>query len=428
MVITPDGSEVTTFIMKHILNAANLKHLKPKEGRKLTKYHDGEGLYLWVYDDGKKSYKRWFFRYRFNKKSRPELLLGTFPKVSAAEAREKADDARKLLAQGIDPAIDRKEKKQEAEQVSHATFKAIALEWYEKQTADYKPDHRKTIMTRLEQDVFPFIGDKQINELKGPDFLSVAQRVEMRGAIDLAKRILGYCSNICDYGVLKGKCEYDPCKSVKKGLSKKEAVSRAAVTEPEEVAGIIRAIGNYSGTFVVACALKFAPLVFVRPGELRHAQWKDIDLENNEWRYKVAKTQKTGVKEHIVPLSRQAKDILLKLKEVTGHSKYVFPSPRSSDRPMSNNGILAAFRRLGITKEEMCCHGWRATARTMLEERLEYPAHLIEHQLAHTVKDPNGRAYNRTTHLEKRREMMQAWADYLDSLKVLGVSNNAKQE
>jgi len=403
--------------MKHIINAANLKHLKPKEGCKLTKYHDGEGLYLWVYDDGIKEYKRWFFRYRFQGKNRPELLLGVYPKVSASEARERADEARRLLAQGIDPAADRKEKKVEAQEASHNTFKLIAFEWHEKMTADLKPEHRKTIMSRLENDVFPFVGDRQIVALTGPDFLAIAERVEKRNAINLAKRILGYCSNICDYAVVKGKINYDPCKAVKKNLQPNNTVHRAAVTEPIEVAEILRAINKYSGTYVVACALKFAPLVFVRPGELRHAEWKDIDLDNSEWRYKVDKTQKTGVKDHIVPLSRQAKEILTELKKVTGHGKYVFPSPRSNDRPMSNNAVLAAFRRLGITKEEMCGHGWRAVARTLLEEKLDYPAHIIEHQLAHTVKDPNGRAYNRTTHLDKRREMMQAWADYLEEIK-----------
>ncbi len=404
--------------MKHIINAANLKHLKPKEGCKLTKYHDGEGLYLWVYDDGIKEYKRWFFRYRFQGKSKAELLIGTYPKVSASEARTNADEFRKLLAQGIDPAEDRKKRKEEALLASDRTFKAVALKWYESKTQGLKPDHRKAVLTRLEQDVFPFIGNVQIAQLKGPDFAKIAERIKSRNAVTLPKRILGYCSNICNYAVTSGWLDFDPCRAVIRSQEKHTPQNRAAVTEPEEVGGILRQISGYSGTFVVACALKLAPLVFVRPGELCHAEWKDIDLENSEWRYKVEKTQKTGVKDHIVPLSRQAKEILVELKKVTGHGRYVFPSQRSQDRPMSNNAVLAAFRRMGIAKEEMCGHGWRAVARTLLDEKLKFPAHIIEHQLAHTVIDPNGRAYNRTTHLEDRQKMMQAWADYLEELRT----------
>ncbi len=418
MVILKTDSEITTLFMKHILNAANLKHIKPKDGRKLTKYHDGEGLYLWVFDDGIKEYRRWFFRYRYQGKAKPELLIGTFPKVSASEARAISDEFRKLLAQGIDPAADRKKKKEEAQSASGKNFEAIAILWHESETGDIKPDHRKAILARLQCDVFPFIGEIQIDRLEGPDFVKIAERMQSRNVATLPKRMLGYCSNICDYAVTRGRIKYNPCDAVKKKLKNSAPQHRAAVTEPDEVGAILRQITNYIGTFVVACALKLAPLVFVRPGELRHAEWKDIDLNRAEWRYKVEKTQKTGVKDHIVPLSRQAKVILAEFQKVTGHGRYVFPSPRTSDRPMSNNAVLAAFRRLGIAKEEMCGHGWRATARTLLDEKLGFPPHLIEHQLAHKVIDPNGRAYNRTTHIEERRKMMQAWADYLDGLKT----------
>jgi len=192
----------------------------------------------------------------------------------------------------------------------------------------------------------------------------------------------------------------------------------AAITDPKKVGDLLRALHSYEGSPTVKCALRLAPLVFVRPGELRSAQWADIDLEAGEWRYAVGKTKKSGVAEHIVPLSRQAVAILRELQPLTGSGHYVFPGARSPKRPMSDNAILAALRRMEIGREEMSGHGFRAMARTILDEVLHFPPHLIEHQLAHAVRDPLGRAYNRTAHLPERHTMMQTWADYLDKLKA----------
>ena len=240
------------------------------------------------------------------------------------------------------------------------------------------------------------------------------QRIEQRGANDTAHRILGLCGQIFCYAIATSRAKHDPSADIRDALVPRQVEHFAATTEPMRLAEILRAMDGYKGTLVVRCALKLAPLVFVRPGELRKAEWADIDLETAEWRYLVTKTQT----QHIVPLSKQAVAILKELQPLTGKGSYVFPSTRTTMRPMSDNSILAAMRRMDIGADEMTGHGFRAVARTILDEVLEIRPDLIEHQLAHTVKDPNGRAYNRTAHLEKRRDMMQQWADYLDGLKA----------
>jgi integrase len=271
-------------------------------------------------------------------------------------------------------------------------------------------------MTRLEGDVFPYLGTRPIKEIKAPELLTVLRRVEARGTFELAHRIRTICGQVFRYAVATGRAERDPAADLRGALSPVQTINRAAITEPTKAAGLLRAIDDYQGGFVVRCALRFAPLVFVRPGELRHAEWSEIDIETAEWNIPASKTK---MKEpHLVPLSKQAIDILKELKEYTGTSRYVFPSGRTFDRPMSDNAILAALRRMGYEKSEMSGHGFRAMARTILDEVLQVRPDFIEHQLGHAIRDPNGRAYNRTAHLDERRKMMQLWSDYLDGLKA----------
>ena len=270
-------------------------------------------------------------------------------------------------------------------------------------------------MDRMERDLFPWIGKRPIAEIKAPELLAAMRRVESRGALETAHRIRTIGGQVFRYAVATGRAERDPSVDLKGALPQPQEKHRAAITEPVEVGKLLRAIDDYSGSFVVKCALKIAPLVFVRPGELRHMEWTELDFENAQWNIPAGKMK---MKEpHLVPLSKQAIEILKELQGLTGTSRYVFPSGRSFDRALSDNAILAALRRMGYEKDEMSGHGFRAMARTILDEVLQIRPDFIEHQLAHAVRDPNGRAYNRTAHLSERRKMMQTWADYLDGLK-----------
>jgi len=290
----------------------------------------------------------------------------------------------------------------------------VAREWYAKYSTNWTADHGERIIRRFERDMFPRIGDKPIGGITAPELLSVIQRIEKRGALETAHRALGNCGQVFRYAIATGRAERDPSGDLRGALPPAKGEHFAAVTEPKKVAEILRAIDGYKGSLIVECALRLAPLVFVRPGELRKAEWGDIDFDKLEWRYMVTKTDT----QHIVPLSRQAVEILKEIKPLTGNWRYVFPGARSNGRPMSDNAILAAMRRMDIGKDEMSGHGFRAMARTILDEVLGVRPDFIEHQLAHAVRDPNGRAYNRTAHLPERKKMMQQWADYLDKLKA----------
>jgi integrase len=283
-----------------------------------------------------------------------------------------------------------------------------------KHEPNWAKGHSSKIIQRLERDVFPWIGDKPISTITAPQLLDVIRRIESRGVLETAHRALANCGQVFRYAVATGRAERDLSVDLRGALPPVKTQHFAAVTEPDEVARILRILNGYEGTLIVRSALRLAPLVFVRPGELRQAKWKDIDLDAAQWRFTVTKTNT----QHIVPLSRQAVDILEELKPLTGSGLYVFPSARSpkGDRAMSDNAVLAAMRGMGISKKEMSGHGFRAMARTMLEEVLGFRPELIEHQLAHQVRDPNGRAYNRTAHLPEREKMMQQWANYLDNL------------
>jgi integrase len=381
-----------------------------KPGEKPVKLFDGGGLYLEVSPAGG---KWWRLKYRFDGKEK-RLSLGVYPDVSLKDARDRRDASRKLLANGIDPSENRKAMKSARADRAANSFEMVAREWFAKYSATWAASHSDRIIRRFERDIFPWIGGRPIAGVTAPELLTVVRRIENRGALETAHRALGNCGQVFRYAAATGRAERDPSGDLRGALPPFKGEHFAATTEPKRVAEILRAMHGYEGTLTVRCALRLAPLVFVRPGELRKAEWADIDLDAQEWRYTVTKTNTP----HIVPLSRQAVEILRELQPLTGRGCFVFPGARSNGRPMSDNAVLAAMRRMGIGKDEMSGHGFRAVARTILDEVLGVRPDYIEHQLAHAVRDPNGRAYNRTAHLPERRKMMQQWADYLDKLKT----------
>ena len=385
---------------------------RAKPGSKSRKIFDGRGLYLEVTPRGG---KYWRLKYRFGGKEK-RLSLGVYPDVPLKEARRRCEDSRRLLAQEIDPSEHRQALKAAKQQQVSNSFEAVAREWFSKLAPNWADSHSSRIISQLERDVFPWIGGKPVATVSAPQLLAVARRVEERGALDTAHRVLQNCGQVFRYAVATGRAKHDPCGVLKGALPPVKGGHFAALTDPKQVGPLLRVLDGYEGSFIVRCALRLAPLVFVRPGELRRAEWKGIDLDAAEWRFTVSKTGTL----HLVPLSSQAVEILRELYPLTGHGRYVFPNGRTpkGDRPMSENAILAALRRLGIGKQEMSGHGFRAMARTLLDEVLGFRPDYIEHQLAHAVRDPHGRAYNRTAHLPERRKMMQEWADYLDRLKA----------
>jgi integrase len=381
-----------------------------KSAQKTVKLFDNRGLYLEISPSGG---KWWRHKYRFEGKEK-RLSLGVYPDVGLKEARERREDARKLLANGVDPGEHRKAMKLARNEQSANSFEVVAREWFGKYETTWATSHSEKTIRRFERDVFPWIGSRPIADIHAPEILTVLRRIEARGAGETAHRALSNCGQVFRYAVATGRANRDPSGDLRGALSPVKKGHFAAKTDPEVVAGILRAMDVYQGTLPVRCAMRLAPLLFVRPGELRTAKWADVDLEEKQWRYTVTKTNTP----HIVPLSRQAVEIFNELQPLTGNGKYVFPSARTNSRPMSDNAILAAMRRIGIDKEEMTGHGFRAVARTILDEVLGVRPDYIEHQLAHAVRDPNGRAYNRTAHLPERKKMMQQWADYLDRLKA----------
>jgi integrase len=381
-----------------------------KPGNKPKRMFDERGLYVEISPSGG---KWWRLKYRIEGKEK-RLSLGVYPDVKLKDARERRDSARKLLADGIDPSENRKALKSAHADRAGNSFEVIAREWFCKFSSDWAPDHKDRVLRLFERDLFPWIGGRPIAEVTAQQLLTTIRRIEARGALDTAHRARGSCSQVFRYAVATGRCERDPSTDLRGALPPVKSEHFAATTDPEKFAALLRAMEDYKGMPAVRCALRLAPLVFVRPGELRKAEWKDFDLDAAEWRYFVTKTKTP----HIVPLCRQAVDLLRELQPLTGSGQYVFPGARTSRRPMSDNAVLAAMRRMGIAKEEMTGHGFRAVARTILDEVLNVRVDLVEHQLAHAVKDPNGRAYNRTAHLPERRKMMQQWGDYLDKLKA----------
>ncbi len=389
------------------LTDAAIRNAKP--GTKPMRMFDERGLYLEVAPSGG---KWWRFRYRFEGKHKL-LSMGTYPDVGLAKARERRDEARRLVADAIDPSEHRKATKGARADRASNSFEVVAREWYGKLAPTWNAAHGDRIIRRFERDVFPWVGGRPIAEVTPPELLAVLRRIEDRGALETAHRALSNCGQVFRYAIATGRAERDASGDLRGALPPVKSEHFAAVTDPAKIGDLLRTLDGYQGTLTVQCALRLAPLVFVRPGELRKAEWADVDLDAAEWRYTVTKTSTP----HIVPLASQAVSTLRELHKLTGTGRFVFPGARTNGRPMSDNAILAAMRRLGIAKDEMSGHGFRAMARTVLDEVLNVRPDLIEHQLAHAVRDPNGRAYNRTAHLPERRKMMQQWADWLENQK-----------
>lgn len=390
-----------------------------KPAAKQQKLFDGGGLHVLVTPSGG---KRWVLKYRFGGKEK-SLSLGTYPTVTLVEARKRRDEARDKLAAGTDPSETKKAEKRTQRLNAENSFEAIAREWHAKYAPTWSDGHGARILRRLEVDAFPWIGGKPFADLAPPDVLDVLRRVEKRGALETAHPLHANIGQACRYAVATGRAQRDVSADLRGALPPVQVEHMASITDPKQVAELLRSIDGYQGTLPVLCALRLAPLLFQRPGELRAAEWIEFDLDATTWeipsdRMKRTKQGKAAGGAHIVPLPAQAIAILRELYALTGNGRFLFPSVRIKDRPMSDNTVNAALRRLGYDGNTMTGHGFRATARTILDEVLGVPAAIIEAQLAHAVKDPLGRAYNRTAHLVQRREMMQKWADYLDRIKA----------
>ncbi|MGQ0622507.1 MAG: tyrosine-type recombinase/integrase [Panacagrimonas sp.] len=385
-----------------------IRTAKPKD--KPYKLPREDGLFVLVNPNGS---KWWRLSYTFTGKEKL-LSVGTYPEVSLKLARERRDEARRLLAQGIDPSEHRKAAKAAGDETSENTFKAVALEWLLKFSPNWSTGHGERIKRRLEVDVFPWIGTRPAGEITAPQLLAVARRIESRGALETAHRVLQNCGQVFRYAVATGRAERDPSSDLRGALPAVKEKHHASITEPQAVGELLRAIYGYKGAFATACTLRLAPLLFVRPGELRHAEWAEIDLDAAEWRIPGSKMKAGAL--HVVPLSEQAVSILRELHPLTGRGRYVFPGVRSSQQPMSENTVLAALRRMGFAKEQMTGHGFRSLASTRLNE-MGWHRDAIERQLAHGERDAVRAAYNYAEHLPERRKMMQAWADYLDALR-----------
>lgn len=387
------------------LSDARIRAAKPKE--KGYKLFDSLGLYLKIEPTGG---RLWRFKYKINGVEKL-LSLGLYPDVPLKRAREKRDDARRLVADGIDPSIQRK-----AEKAAKAdTFQALSLEWLELQRKKFAPATFEKADWTFKDLINPFIGSRPITEITAPELLTMLRRLEGRGRHETAHRTKQRCSQVFRYAIATGRATRDPCPDLRGALAPIVSKNHAAIVVPAKIGQLLRAIHSYDGHPPSQAALKLAPLVFVRPGELRKAQWVEFDLHGAEWRIPAERMKMR--EPHVVPLARQSVAILRELHTVTGRGPYVFPSPRGSDRPMSENAITAALRRMGYTGEEMTWHGFRSLASTSLNEQGWHPD-LIELQLAHAERNDVRSAYNRAQRLTERRKMMQDWADHLDGLRA----------
>ena len=389
------------------LTATAVKNAKTRT--KSYNLSDGGGLYVLVKPNGTKA---WRFNYRFAGKQKT-LAIGVYPDISLKKAREKHQEARQNLTNHIDPNIYKKAKRISDQDMQFNSFKVIALEWLQKRGTKSDGGDKRLIRL-LQKDLFPYIGSLPVSQVTSPDLLRALRRIEHRGAVNTAHRAKQIAGMVFRYAVATGRAERDPSFDLKGALAQPTKTHFKSITEPAEVGPLIAAINNYQATPVVMAALRLTPLLFCRPGELRHLEWKEVNFD--EARIELPASKMKTKEPHIIPLATQAMEILKELQLITGRSKFVFPSARGNSRPLSENGVRTALRTLGYKNEQISPHGFRAMARTILDEILNFPVDWIEHQLAHSVKDANGRAYNRTKHLEQRRGMMQTWADYLDQL------------
>ena len=381
-----------------------------KPSAKTVRLRDERGLYLEISPKGG---KWWRLRYTFQGKENM-LSLGVYPDISLKDARQRRDDARKLVANGINPAQVRKDQKAVAVEKEN-TFERVAREWFVKFQSTWTDSHGDRIMRRFEKDIFPWIGARPIKDILAPELLTTVRRIEERGAIETAHRALQNCGQVFRYAVASGYADRDISSDLRGAIPPSKEKHHASVTDPKEVAALLRTIDTYQGSFITMCALRLAPLTFVRPGELRKAEWEEVNLDATEWRIPAAKTKMR--QQHIVPLSKQAVRVLQDLHPLTGAGRYLFPSVRTAARPMSENTVNGALRRLGYSKEEMTGHGFRSMASTLLNE-MGWNRDAVERQLAHAERNNIRAAYNYAEYLPERRKMIQAWADYLDKLKA----------
>ena len=400
-----------------MLTDAKCRNATCPPDRRQARFADSGGMYLQVSPNGS---KRWFLKYRIAGKEK-QLALGSYPAVSLAEARRARDAAKLQKADGVDPIQARKVTRLTAINPAGDSFKVVALEWFDKQEPQWSAAHAVRAKRQLERDLFPWLGERKMAEVTPMELLATLRKVEERGAVETADRGLMLARQIWRYAVATGRAERDISAELKGAMTPYRGKHFAAITEPARLGELLRAIKAYKGGPIVRAALQLAPMLFQRPGELRAAEWAEIDLDGALWtipsaRMKRSKAGKENGDPHLVPLSRQAVQILRELHVYTGHGRMVFPGERSHERPISENSVRTALITMGYTPEIQTWHGFRATARTMLAERLECDPLVIEAQLAHAVKDANGRAYNRTTYLKQRTDMMQRWADYLDKL------------
>lgn len=387
------------------LTATQIKKAKHGDGN--TRLSDGGGLYLLLQPSGK---HWWRFDYSIKGK-RKTLSFGTYPEISLLDARTQREAARELVAKGVDPSGER-----QAEKASYQiTFRHISDEWLEKQKPGWAERHTQTVKSRLRRDILPVLGSLPIHEITPKQVLNVLQQIENRGAVETAHRCRVIIGQVFRYAMASDRCVHDPTIALRGALKKAKVKHHAAITDPQELGAFLRMASSYGGTPIVAAALQLMPRTAVRPGELAHCEWSEINFDTATWEIPEEKMKTSHP--HIVPLSQQCIEIFKSLQPISGAGKYVFPSSRSASRPMSNMALGAALRRLGYEQGQVTPHGFRATFRTLCDEILRFRVDLIEHQLAHAVRDPLGRSYNRTAHLEERRAMMQRWSDYLDELK-----------
>ena len=390
---------------------SNTAIINAKAADKSYKMYDTDGLFLQVTPQGG---KWWRLKYRFDGKEKL-LSLGTYPDISLSQARQKREDSKKLLAIDIDPSENRKQTKADNKLNTENSFELVAREWWQSHMTNKADSHKEKVIRRFELYLFPWIGKKPISSITAPQMLETLRRIEKQNKVETAHRTLQTAGQVFRYAVQTGRAVRDVTADLKGALPATTVKHMAALTEPKDVSELLRALDAFNGTLTVQCAIKLAPLVFVRPSELRMAKWSDIELDAGTWQYLVSKTKT----DHIVPLSRQAIEILNEIHPVSGHGVYVFQGGHSPLKPMSESAVNAALKRMGYdTKTQITGHGFRAMARTILHERLSIDPAIIEHQLAHKVPDTLGSAYNRTKFLEQRKLMMQKWADYLDELKA----------
>lgn len=377
---------------------------------KSYKLADGGGLYLFVNTKGA---RYWRYDYRFAG-ARKTLALGVYPEVSLKEARERHAGAREMLANNLDPSAQKKLQKLHADVEAKNTFAAVADEWRERHLAEKSPRYIVRSERLLTRDLYPAIGFRPIKEITAVEVLSALRKIEER-TIDMAHRARQLAGLIFRYAIATGRAERDPTADLKGALRNKKVKHHAAITDPAGVGRLLRDIQHYDGRPVVKAALELSALLFQRPGEIRQMKWEEINWREGRWEIPAAKMKMD--RDHIVPLSRQAIEVLKRVEPITGRFMYVFPNERSRTRAMSDNGIRSALRTLGYRNEDMTPHGFRAMARTLLDEELRFRPDWIEQQLAHRVSDPLGRAYNRTAFIDERTKMMQVWADYLGHLR-----------